>query len=200
MSRGYSLHPYTSSLSITVDNEMEDDEAMGIDVDNETAVIVSSSSSGFVFSNAHSGGSNHENSASASEMEVLNLLEKREAEIQKQVTPKPGVGSKRVNLDNMGIPMAFQKEVTDVPILLTRTKKSVCSTELHVHLTEDEKHRLGQQARYQERENRRIKKKALELHNVQMTEGTMDGQEVETIRNDRIPVCPQSREQRRRRY
>lgn len=202
LNRGLTLNPYTSSLFITVDRETDDDdddETMEIYADNETDAIVSSNSS-INFSSSYKNNDNGKNGISSSTTEDLNIYDLREAEVRKQIAAKSGAGNRRIDMDNMDISMESHNEVTETPILLIRDKRKVSRMELHIHLTEDEKHRLDQQARYQERENRRMKKKALELHKAQMTEDISESQMVETIHNERVPVCPQSRGQRRRYY
>ena len=122
------------------------------------------------------------------EAEIDEQFEKKYNELMKP-TATP-LANRRVNLDNMILPMELQNQKGNGKYLLLQKPKGVKMARVNVNMTEEEKKRLMNHAKYQERENRRMKQITLKLNQAQ--ELDTDTPSVEQIHNERIPVCPQA--------
>lgn len=122
------------------------------------------------------------------ESELDEQFEKKYNELMKP-TATP-LASRRVNLDNMILPMALQNQKGNGKYLLLQKPKGVKMAAVNVNMTEEEKKRLMRHAKYQEKEKRKMKQITIKLNQAQ--ELDQESSSVEQIHNERIPVCPQA--------
>ena len=158
------LKPHTYMLSLSIeDNEEEEEEIESIS-GNDTQEV------------------------QPKEMELDEQFEKKYNELMKP-TATP-LTSRRVNLDNMILPIALQNQKGNGKYLLLQRPKGVKMTEVNVNMTEEDKRRLMKHARSQEKEKRKMKQITIKLNQAQ--ELDPESPSVEQIHNERIPVCPQA--------
>mgnify|MGYP002295307458 CR=1 FL=1 len=123
----------------------------------------------------------------------INLIKDEEEKKKYNELMKPTatpLASRRVNLDNMILPMALQNQKGNGKYLLLQKPKGVKMAAVNVNMTEEEKKRLMRHAKYQEKEKRKMKQITIKLNQAQ--ELDQESSSVEQIHNERIPVCPQA--------
>lgn len=117
------------------------------------------------------------------------LFEKKYAE---QMKGSVGIsGNKRVNLDNMAIPMNLQGSGSKEYRLLVKTKGAVSvAGSVHIEISEKQKERKMEVEKKKLKEQKELKSKTIRLVN-NLDSGVPDAP-LESIHNDRVPVCPQA--------
>lgn len=191
--RGVSLHPYTSCLSINVDAPEEENEG-----DDEGEIENDLKQQQQQQTEEGTKQEKGEETVAVPMSEAASLFEKKFTEVMKVSTAPTAITGKRVNLDNMILPMALQKKTMEGQFLLVPKGKTVGLAEVTMDLTEEEKKRLASHAKYQDRQNRRIKQRTLRLNEAHEMDGDVHTDAVESIFNRRI-APPQGRESWKRR-
>ena len=121
------------------------------------------------------------------------MFEKKYAE---QMKGSVGVsGSKRVNLDNMAIPMNLQGSSSKEFKLLVKTKGAVSvAGSVNIEISEKQRERKMAVEKKMLREQKELKSKTIRL--VSNQDNNVADAPLQSIHNDRVPVCPQANARR----
>ena len=121
------------------------------------------------------------------------MFEKKYAE---QMKGSVGVsGNKRVNLDNMAIPMNLQGSSSKEFKLLVKTKGAVSvAGSVNIEISEKQRERKMAVEKKMLREQKELKSKTIRL--VSNQDNAVADAPLQSIHNDRVPVCPQANARR----
>ena len=121
------------------------------------------------------------------------MFEKKYAE---QMKGSVGVsGNKRVNLDNMAIPMNLQGSGSKEFKLLVKTKGAVSvAGSVNIEISEKQRERKMAVEKKMLKEQKELKSKTIRL--VSKQDNAVVDAPLQSIHNDRVPVCPQANARR----
>ena len=172
LQKGYVLKPHTASLMFHGDDEEDTEELEESEGINKSAA---------------------ERMKEEQKRKEDEFFEKKYAEQMKSTGPVSA--NKRVNLDNMAIPMNLQGNGHKECRLLVKTKGAVSvAGSVNMEITEAQKERKIAVERSKQQERKELKSKTIYLVNTQ--DDTDSAAPLQSIHNDRVPVCPQANNKR----